>query len=184
MSVCAFEARRPKCRQAYPEIGGFSPTLLGTAYPRRERKKVEQGLVDHIQRFLLELRIGIAFVGVAGRGLLRDGTGCSFSNEAKNNRDEAQAHRPPVASRPAVSQPPRRTGRSGRSERGTAAPDRIQTTALLERVSEIAPERRSAGCGSIEALRHLWADSQPGAPAACRVHVLAFEVCARRCAPL
>ena len=36
--------------------------FLGTADPRRERK-VEQPLVDHIQRFLLELGAGFAFVG-------------------------------------------------------------------------------------------------------------------------
>ena len=36
--------------------------LLGTADPRRERE-VEQALVDHIQRFLLELGSGFAFVG-------------------------------------------------------------------------------------------------------------------------
>ncbi len=36
--------------------------FLGTADPRRERE-VEQELVDHIQRFLLELGAGFAFVG-------------------------------------------------------------------------------------------------------------------------
>ena len=36
--------------------------FLGTADPRRERE-VEQGLVDHIQRFLLDLGAGFAFVG-------------------------------------------------------------------------------------------------------------------------
>jgi len=36
--------------------------FLGTADPRRERE-VEQALVDHIQRFLLELGKGFAFVG-------------------------------------------------------------------------------------------------------------------------
>lgn len=36
--------------------------FLGTADPRRERE-IEQGLVDHIQRFLLELGAGFAFVG-------------------------------------------------------------------------------------------------------------------------
>jgi predicted nuclease of restriction endonuclease-like (RecB) superfamily len=36
--------------------------FLGTADPRRERE-VEQALVDHIQRFLLELGAGFAFVG-------------------------------------------------------------------------------------------------------------------------
>lgn len=36
--------------------------LDGTADPRRERE-VEQALVDHIQRFLLELGAGFAFVG-------------------------------------------------------------------------------------------------------------------------
>lgn len=36
--------------------------FLGTADPRRERE-VEEALVDHIQRFLLELGTGFAFVG-------------------------------------------------------------------------------------------------------------------------
>jgi len=36
--------------------------FLGTADPRRERE-VEQALTDHIQRFLLELGTGFAFVG-------------------------------------------------------------------------------------------------------------------------
>ncbi|MBN8509080.1 MAG: DUF1016 family protein [Burkholderiales bacterium] len=36
--------------------------FLGTADPRRERD-VEQALVDHVQRFLLELGSGFAFVG-------------------------------------------------------------------------------------------------------------------------
>ena len=36
--------------------------FLGTADPRRERE-VEQALIDHIQRFLLELGTGFAFVG-------------------------------------------------------------------------------------------------------------------------
>lgn len=36
--------------------------FLGTADPRRE-KEVEQALVDHIQRFLMELGSGFAFVG-------------------------------------------------------------------------------------------------------------------------
>jgi predicted nuclease of restriction endonuclease-like (RecB) superfamily len=36
--------------------------FLGTADPRREAE-VEQALVDHIQKFLLELRTGFAFVG-------------------------------------------------------------------------------------------------------------------------
>jgi len=36
--------------------------FLGTADPRRERE-VEQALVDHIQKFLLELGSGFAFVG-------------------------------------------------------------------------------------------------------------------------
>lgn len=36
--------------------------FLGTADPRRERE-VEQALVDHVQRFLLELGTGFAFVG-------------------------------------------------------------------------------------------------------------------------
>lgn len=36
--------------------------FLGTADPRRERE-VEQALTDHIQRFLLELGVGFAFMG-------------------------------------------------------------------------------------------------------------------------
>ncbi|MBI4370477.1 MAG: DUF1016 domain-containing protein [Elusimicrobia bacterium] len=36
--------------------------FLGTADPRRERE-IERALVDHIQRFLLELGVGFAFVG-------------------------------------------------------------------------------------------------------------------------
>ncbi|HQC19970.1 MAG TPA: PDDEXK nuclease domain-containing protein [Smithella sp.] len=36
--------------------------FLGTADPRRERE-VEQALIDHVQRFLLELGAGFAFVG-------------------------------------------------------------------------------------------------------------------------
>ena len=36
--------------------------FLGTADPRKERE-VEQGLMDHIQRFLLEMGAGFAFVG-------------------------------------------------------------------------------------------------------------------------
>jgi len=36
--------------------------FLGTADPRRERE-VEQALLDHIQRFLLELGAGLAFMG-------------------------------------------------------------------------------------------------------------------------
>ena len=36
--------------------------FIGTADPRRERE-VEQALVDHVQRFLLELGAGFAFVG-------------------------------------------------------------------------------------------------------------------------
>mgnify|MGYP001106717946 CR=1 FL=1 len=36
--------------------------FLGTANPRKERE-IEQALVDHIQRFLLELGAGFAFVG-------------------------------------------------------------------------------------------------------------------------
>lgn len=36
--------------------------FLGTADPRRERE-VEQALIDHIQKFLLELGAGFAFVG-------------------------------------------------------------------------------------------------------------------------
>jgi predicted nuclease of restriction endonuclease-like (RecB) superfamily len=36
--------------------------FLGTADPRRERE-VEQALIDHLQRFMLELGTGFAFVG-------------------------------------------------------------------------------------------------------------------------
>ncbi|MCA1810228.1 MAG: PDDEXK nuclease domain-containing protein, partial [Lentisphaerae bacterium] len=36
--------------------------FIGTADPRRERE-VEQALVDHVQKFLLELGAGFAFVG-------------------------------------------------------------------------------------------------------------------------
>ena len=36
--------------------------FLGTAEPRTERE-LEQGLVDHVQRFLLEMGAGFAFVG-------------------------------------------------------------------------------------------------------------------------
>lgn len=36
--------------------------FLGTADPRKERE-IEQGLMDHIQRFLLEMGAGFAFVG-------------------------------------------------------------------------------------------------------------------------
>jgi len=36
--------------------------FLGTADPRRE-KEVEQALIDHVQKFLLELGSGFAFVG-------------------------------------------------------------------------------------------------------------------------
>jgi predicted nuclease of restriction endonuclease-like (RecB) superfamily len=36
--------------------------FLGTAHPRREAE-IEQALVDHVQRFLLELGAGFAFVG-------------------------------------------------------------------------------------------------------------------------
>lgn len=51
--------------------------FLGTADPRRERE-VEQALVDHVQKFLLELGSGFAFVGrqkmleVGGRDFLID----------------------------------------------------------------------------------------------------------------
>lgn len=38
------------------------PYFLGTAEPRREAE-LEQGLIDHIQKFLLELGQGFAFVG-------------------------------------------------------------------------------------------------------------------------
>ena len=36
--------------------------FLGTAQPRREAE-LEQGLIDHVQRFLIELGAGFAFVG-------------------------------------------------------------------------------------------------------------------------
>ena len=40
--------------------------FLGTAEPRTERE-LEQGLVDHIERFLLEMGAGFAFVGSSSR---------------------------------------------------------------------------------------------------------------------
>jgi predicted nuclease of restriction endonuclease-like (RecB) superfamily len=36
--------------------------FVGTADPRRERE-IEQALIDHLERFLLELGAGFAFVG-------------------------------------------------------------------------------------------------------------------------
>ena len=59
---------RPPCRppiQTWRRRCSKTPiylTFLGTADPRRERE-VEQALVDHIQRFLLELGTGFAFMG-------------------------------------------------------------------------------------------------------------------------
>ena len=44
------------------DLGAYLFDFLGTADPRRERE-VEQALVDHVQRFLLELGAGFAFVG-------------------------------------------------------------------------------------------------------------------------
>jgi predicted nuclease of restriction endonuclease-like (RecB) superfamily len=48
--------------------------FLGTADPRRERE-LEQALMDHIQRFLLELGAGFAFVG---RQVLLEVGDCDF----------------------------------------------------------------------------------------------------------
>ena len=64
--------------------------FLGTADPRRERE-VEQALVDHIQRFLLELGAGFAFIGrqvprgsrAACRAWRRSSGSCAMRSERK-----------------------------------------------------------------------------------------------------
>jgi len=81
-SILALQVEGRAVRRAGKVVSNFSTTLppgnsdmaeqvfkdpylfdfLGTADPRRERE-VEQALVDHIQRFLLELGTGFAFVG-------------------------------------------------------------------------------------------------------------------------
>jgi len=64
-AVTNFAATLPPARSDLAAQVFKDPYLfdfLGTADPRRERE-VEQALVDHIQRFLLELGAGFAFVG-------------------------------------------------------------------------------------------------------------------------
>ncbi len=64
-SVNNFAATLPPADSDLPNQIFKDPYLLdflGTADPRRERE-VEQALVDHIQKFLLELGSGFAFVG-------------------------------------------------------------------------------------------------------------------------
>jgi predicted nuclease of restriction endonuclease-like (RecB) superfamily len=64
-AVTNFKATLPPADSDMTEQVFKDPYLfdfLGTADPRRERE-VEQALVDHIQRFLLELGTGFAFVG-------------------------------------------------------------------------------------------------------------------------
>lgn len=64
-AVTNFSATLPPADSDMAEQVFKDPYLfdfLGTAEPRRERE-VEQALVDHIQRFLLELGSGFAFVG-------------------------------------------------------------------------------------------------------------------------
>ena len=59
---------RRHCRQSHSDMAAqvfkdpYLFDFLGTADPRRERE-VENALVDHIQRFLLELGAGFAFMG-------------------------------------------------------------------------------------------------------------------------
>ena len=61
--------------------------FLGTADPRRERE-IEQALVDHIQRFLLEMGAGFAFVGrqvpleVGGQDFFRSASYSTISSYA------------------------------------------------------------------------------------------------------
>jgi predicted nuclease of restriction endonuclease-like (RecB) superfamily len=60
-----FRATLPRAESELASQAFKDPYLfdfLGTAGPRRERE-LEQGLVDHIQHFLLELGAGFAFVG-------------------------------------------------------------------------------------------------------------------------
>ncbi len=64
-AISNFKATMPPPESDLAEQAFKDPYLfdfLGTADPRRERE-VEQVLVDHIQRFLLELGTGFAFVG-------------------------------------------------------------------------------------------------------------------------
>ena len=64
-AVTNFEATLPPAHSDMAAQVFKDPYLfdfLGTADPRRERE-VEQALIDHIQRFLLELGTGFAFVG-------------------------------------------------------------------------------------------------------------------------
>jgi predicted nuclease of restriction endonuclease-like (RecB) superfamily len=64
-AVTNFKATLPPANSDMAEQVFKDPYLfdfLGTADPRRERE-VEQALVDHIQRFLIELGSGFAFVG-------------------------------------------------------------------------------------------------------------------------
>ena len=64
-AVTNFEATLPPAHSDMATQVFKDPYLfdfLGTADPRRERE-VEQALIDHIQRFLLELGTGFAFVG-------------------------------------------------------------------------------------------------------------------------
>ena len=64
-AITNFEATLPPAESDMAAQVFKDPYLfdfLGTADPRRERE-VEQALVDHIQRFLLELGAGFAFVG-------------------------------------------------------------------------------------------------------------------------
>lgn len=64
-AVTNFQATLPPANSDMAEQAFKDPYVfdfLGTADPRRERE-VEQALVDHIQRFLLELGSGFAFVG-------------------------------------------------------------------------------------------------------------------------
>jgi len=64
-AITNFEATLPPAESDMASQVFKDPYLfdfLGTADPRRERE-VEQSLVDHIQRFLLELGAGFAFVG-------------------------------------------------------------------------------------------------------------------------
>ena len=64
-AITNFKATLPPADSDMAEQVFKDPYLfdfLGTADPRRERE-VEQALVDHVQRFLLELGTGFAFVG-------------------------------------------------------------------------------------------------------------------------
>ena len=64
-AITNFEATLPPAESDMAAQVFKDPYLfdfLGTADPRRE-KEVEQALMDHLQRFLLELGVGCAFVG-------------------------------------------------------------------------------------------------------------------------